>query len=221
MTGQEAFAPLPKGPHHLSRAEVVASQRARLLDATLHAVGTSGYAALSIATVTSAARVSRSAFYQQFRDKEDAFLQAYERFAGEFVARLEAVSSAAATPLEAVDSSSKLLLRWLSDRPIAARAWLLEIYAVGEAGLVRRSATMTQVERLFDLVARWIRKVDPELSPLLPFAGRAVVAASFELLTDAVRDPSPERVAAAARDINGVWVLGMTGTEYAARKQRG
>jgi AcrR family transcriptional regulator len=38
------------------------------------AVAAKGYAATTVADVLVRARVSRSAFYEQFRDKEDCFL---------------------------------------------------------------------------------------------------------------------------------------------------
>ncbi|MBO9523209.1 MAG: TetR/AcrR family transcriptional regulator [Nocardioidaceae bacterium] len=215
MTGQEVPSPhLPKGPHHLSRAEVAASQRTRLLEATLQVVGTQGYAALSISQITAAARVSRTAFYEQFTGKQDAFLQAYDSFAETFADQLMTVSSRASSPWEAIESSTQLLVGWLTERPAAARAWLLEVYAAGDAGLEHRAMTMRSVERAFDLAARWIRKVDPDLPPLPRFAARAVVAASFELLTDAVRDPSPRRIRETRRTINELWLLGITAPRY-------
>src|SRR3954454_2857364 len=69
---------LPRGPHRLTREAVMASQRGRMLDAMAQAVAEKGYAATTVADVIAGAGVSRKTFYEQFRDKEDCFLAAYD-----------------------------------------------------------------------------------------------------------------------------------------------
>jgi AcrR family transcriptional regulator len=72
----------PEGGWDGSRAAVWANQRARMLDAMARAVATKGYARVSVADVVQLAGVSRRTFYEQFRDKEDCFLVAYDRLRG-------------------------------------------------------------------------------------------------------------------------------------------
>ena len=69
---------LPRGPHQLAREEVLASQRARMLEAMAHAVAAKGYAATTVADVVGGAGVSRKTFYEHFQDKEDCFLAAFD-----------------------------------------------------------------------------------------------------------------------------------------------
>src|SRR2546423_5503381 len=69
---------LPSGRHGLTREEVMASQRARLVDAMVHVVADKGYAATTVADVVERAGVSRRTFYEQFADKEACFLAAYD-----------------------------------------------------------------------------------------------------------------------------------------------
>ena len=69
---------LPRGPHQLAREEVLASQRARMLEAMAHAVADKGYAATTVADVVGGAGVSRKTFYEHFQDKEDCFLEAFD-----------------------------------------------------------------------------------------------------------------------------------------------
>ena len=68
---------LPRGRAALPESEVSASQRGRILDAVTREVAERGYAATTVAHVTARARVSRSAFYEHFEDKADAFAQAH------------------------------------------------------------------------------------------------------------------------------------------------
>ena len=57
---------------------LVASPRGRILDAMTATVAERGYAATSIAEVIKRAHASRSTFYEQFADKEDCYLAAYQ-----------------------------------------------------------------------------------------------------------------------------------------------
>ena len=76
---------------------------------------------------------------------------------------------------------------WGRRRPLACRAFLVEIHAVGEPGLEHRDRAMQLAEKRFAAVAAWIRRVDPSLPPPPRLVGRAVVAASWELTAQAVR----------------------------------
>src|SRR6478609_3616571 len=69
---------LPRGRHRLSREEVSASQRQRMLEAMALAVHEKGYTGTAVADVVAGAGVSRETFYQHFADKEACFLAAYE-----------------------------------------------------------------------------------------------------------------------------------------------
>ncbi len=124
MTVQDQIAGrLPKGPHTLTREQVQASQRQRILDAVLDVVGERGYAAATVADVTTAAGVSRTTFYEQFRNKQDAFLTAYDEFGERFLADLAAVP-ATTTPAEVLAAAAERLVDWGRRRPLACRAFL-------------------------------------------------------------------------------------------------
>jgi AcrR family transcriptional regulator len=206
--------PLPKGPHRLSREEVQASQRERMLRAVLEAVGEHGYERATVAHVTSAAHVSRSAFYEQFADKRDAFLAAYEEFGRQFFGELVAVAARAATPVETIRTCGDLLVEWGRSRPIAARAFLLEVYAAGEEGLRRRDRIMRIGEGVFEQAAAWVRRLDPSLPDSPPLIGRAVIAASFELAAQGLRAGNRKQGLEAAKDaIEHIWLLALTGRE--------
>ena len=65
---------LPRGRHGIAPELVIDNQRRRLLTATAEAFVEEGYASLSVASVTSRARVSRRTFYQLYDDKLDCVL---------------------------------------------------------------------------------------------------------------------------------------------------
>lgn len=208
MTGADTLARLPKGPHDLSREQVEASQRQRILDASLDVVGERGYAAATVAHVTAAAGVSRTTFYEQFRNKQDAFLAAYDQFAERFLTDMAGVTGP--TPADVLAVAAERLVGWGSTRPHAARAFLLEIHAAGEEGLERRDRVMRLAEARFEGAAAALRALDPGLPEPPRLVGRGVVAASWELAAQGVRTPA-DTGADTREALTYIWLLGLTG----------
>ena len=204
----ETIDRLPRGPHSLSRKQVQASQRQRLLDAVLDVVGERGYAEATVADITTAAGVSRTTFYEQFRNKLDAFLTAYDEFGKTFLTDM--AGTPATTPLDTLTAAGERLVEWSRKRPNACRAFLLEIHAVGEEGLEHRDRMMNLAVERFERVAAWVRTVDPTLPPPPPLVGRAMVAASWELTSQAIRTPG-DTTRESREALAYIWLLGLTG----------
>jgi AcrR family transcriptional regulator len=199
---------LPRGPHGLTREQVQASQRQRLLDAALDVVGQHGYAAATVSDITTAAGVSRTTFYEQFSNKLDVFLTAYDEFGKAFLA--DVADTPATTPVDTLTAAGERLVDWGRRRPLACRAFLLEIHGVGEEGLEHRDQMMNLAVERFERVAAWVRTIDPTL-PLPPrLVGRAVIAASWELTAQAIRTPG-DTAADSREALAYVWLLGLTG----------
>jgi AcrR family transcriptional regulator len=72
----EGVRGLPRGRSRLPVQTVLAAQRDRLVRAMIAAVAAEGYAAVTVGEVVRRARVSRTAFYAHFSDKEDCFFAA-------------------------------------------------------------------------------------------------------------------------------------------------
>ncbi len=199
---------LPRGPHGLTREQVQASQRQRLLDAVLDVVGERGYAGATVADITTAAGVSRTTFYEQFRNKLDAFLAAYDEFGEAFLA--DVADTPAVAPVGTLTAAGERLVDWGRKRPFACRAFLLEIHAVGEEGLEHRDRIMDLAVERFERVAAWMRSIDPTLPTPPRLVGRAVIAASWELTSQAVRKPG-DTTTETREALAYIWLLGLTG----------
>jgi AcrR family transcriptional regulator len=78
----QAIAPiykrLPKGPHGITPRGVAHHQRIRMHGAMIEAIATRGYRNTSVKHVIGLAGVSRRAFYEQFSNKEDCFLETFD-----------------------------------------------------------------------------------------------------------------------------------------------
>ncbi|MFD0854025.1 TetR/AcrR family transcriptional regulator, partial [Actinomadura adrarensis] len=66
------------GRHGLPRDVVRDNQRRRIVAGVVHAVGELGYERTTVESVIARAQVSRRTFYEHFRNKEEAFLAAYD-----------------------------------------------------------------------------------------------------------------------------------------------
>jgi TetR/AcrR family transcriptional regulator len=88
----QAIAPLykrlPKGPHGITATEVVHHQRIRMHGAMIEAIAARSYQGTSVKHVIGLAAVSRRAFYEQFANKEDCFLETFDLIVGRGIKRI-------------------------------------------------------------------------------------------------------------------------------------
>ena len=141
---------LPRGRHGLSEAEVEASQRARILDAMKALAGERGYHEASIADVIKRAGVTRKAFYKLFEDKEQCFIQAYERdLARLLTLTLEAFETQDEWA-DRVRAALSALLHALARDPTAARLCFIEVMTAGPRAIAARNEAMRGFTIVFD-----------------------------------------------------------------------
>ena len=178
--------PLPRGRHKLSVDEVRASQRERLLRAMLELVGERGYAATTVPDVVAAARVSRNGFYALFEDKADCFLALCDEVANEILDELLALGDQESWRA-ALERGMEIYLRSWQDRPLFARAYLVELPSAGERAIEQRDRQFERFRALFDGMAAWARRDDPSLPQLNPLATRLLVGGITELVAEEVR----------------------------------
>src|SRR5689334_4382607 len=112
---------LPRGPHRLTRETVMESQRGRMLDAMAQAVAEKGYPATTVADVIARAGVSRKTFYEQFRDKEDCFLAAYDTGVDLLLGTLREAGADAPDLLTRARARTRAYLETLAEEPGFAR----------------------------------------------------------------------------------------------------
>ncbi len=164
---------------------LVASPRARMLDAMTAAVAEQGYAATSIAEVINHAHASRRTFYEQFTDKEDCYLAAYQLATDYVTGRLaEAVDGSPAELSERLARIYETYLRELAAYPLAARAFVVEIRAGGAPSQQHRRA-------VYDQFAELMRIPGGDDNPLLR---TALIAASDELIARDITDHGTEQL---------------------------
>ncbi|MFE9424762.1 TetR/AcrR family transcriptional regulator [Kitasatospora sp. NPDC006697] len=178
----EPVTTLPRGHHGLSRAEVCAAQRSRLLVGMVDAVAELGYPATTVAVVLKRARISRQTFYEHFENKEHCFLAAFDASADLFLTRMATALGPAEDPvLLRLDRVFGSWLESLAAAPGPGRAFLIEIYAAGYAAVSRR---LERQERFAQLVGEAVAHGGAWRGDLEPrFIGRALVGAASTMVT--------------------------------------
>ena len=171
---------LPKGRHRLSRGEVSASQRGRILAAVVDLVAQRGYADTSVAAVVERAGVSSKAFYEHFAGKEACFLAAYDAGAEVLRRELGAVLDAPAPPAERVGRAIDRYLDLVAAQPAFARTFLIEVYGAGPRALERRLAAQ---RRFADAIAATLGVAG---DPRARLACAALVGGVVALVTERV-----------------------------------
>jgi AcrR family transcriptional regulator len=189
---------LPRGRGSLPPAMVAGAQRQRLLRAMVSAAATLGYANVRIADVVSRARVSRQSFYDQFADKEACFLGAHGEGLGLIVERLTRWTDGAvnADPRSALRGAVAAYLELAADEPEFARCMLIELPAIGRAGLEARRDAHRQIAGLLRGWHQQAREACPDWPAVPDGRYAAAVGAVHDLLFDAVASGEAQRAPA-------------------------
>ncbi len=130
---------------------VTSSKRQRILEGMLEAVGSIGYDAASVRTVLGKTGLYRQAFYDNFADKDECYLEAFD-FG---VERLETLVVGAAVGEESWQGKLRAglgaLLDALDEEPDVGRALIVEVHAAGPEALAKRTEAMARITAFVDL----------------------------------------------------------------------
>jgi AcrR family transcriptional regulator len=194
---------LPRGRARMSAKAVGAAHRARLLRAVVGAVAERGYANVRIADIVDRARVSRQSFYSQFDSKEACFLAAHADGIAVILAEFGAQIALAEEPLAQLAGGIDAYFALADREPEFARCMLIELPAIGPAGLAARLDTHARVAALLAAWHAAARKAaaPTERWPAVPRSRyAAVVGAVHDLVFELVAEPDRPRERAPAQE---------------------
>lgn len=156
---------------------VTSEKRQAILEGMLEVVGSDGYDATSVRTVLAHTGLYRQAFYDNFPDKHECYLAAFDME----VERLEALLAEAAAGkeswLERLRAGLTALLDFFDEEPDVGRALVVEVHALGEPGLERRTEAM---QRAVEFVDRAREEASVESPP--PIAAEGIVAGMHAMI---------------------------------------
>lgn len=180
--------PLPRGRHGLARHQVEAIQRERLMVATTELLADRGYAGFGAPDVAREAKVSLAAFYDVFENKQSCVFAGYDRFIHVLLNKVISAQLDDLQPTEIVDVVLGTYLTTLQSDVVVARAYQVEIDALGFAARKRRRESL---ELFADHLRALIQRVGPALGipvdlPRTAYLG--VVYAARQIASDALDD---------------------------------
>jgi AcrR family transcriptional regulator len=170
---------LPSGRHGLPPQFVASNQRERIVIAVAQVCSTAGYAAMSVEDVVVASGVSRRTFYDNFQDKEDAFLAAYDEVTSRLLVRVKAAYDANDDIIDRAREGLRALLGFLAAEPAFADMCVVEALAAGPMVVEHRNANLRMLSDLIDETAA---AAMPDGTPPSPIIAQALVGGIFEVV---------------------------------------
>ena len=181
---------LPRGRSSLSPGQVAATQRERMLSAVTAEVARRGYAAVTVAHVVAAARVSRTSFYAQFTDKEDCLLAAAAEGRRQMFARMSAAvddEGDGTDALALLRAGLRAHLSYLRDDPEFARVFYVELPSVGHRGADGRAEARRKLAARTSVWHARARARHPDWPAVPEEIYRALTGGTEELIGEHVR----------------------------------
>jgi len=194
--------PLPRGRHGLTREQVQAGQRERLLIAVTELLAAHGYRGFGPGEIASRAGVSLAAFYDCFENKEACVFAGYDRFIEVLLTRMAALDETGKDRRTLANEIVDIYLGTLGSDLVVARAYQVEIDALGPPARERRRNAL-------NAFAAYFRELSDRASPdgrLLPWtAFVGVVYAARQLASDALDAETEPDLAALGEDLQ-IWI---------------
>jgi AcrR family transcriptional regulator len=213
-----ALTVLPRGRHAAPRRVVREAQRARMLEAMVQAVAEKGYARVAVADVIERAGVSRKTFYEQFANKEECFLAAYDAGVDALLVAIDdALDALAPDWLAGARRAVEVYLERMAANPAFARAFQIEALGAGPAALERRGAVQERFAAQLEAIHRRARTDIPEIPRVPPHTFRAAVGAVNELVTSHVLERGADTLPNLVDAILDVHLALLVGRELAQR----
>jgi AcrR family transcriptional regulator len=184
------------------RQRVWAGQRGRLAAAMIEAIAEDGYPATRVADVIARAGVSRKTFYEHFANKQECLLSTYDLVAAEALRRVESAYHEAEGWPGRVEAAIRALFEAAIENPGALRLSLLEVAAVGPAGIERRERTAARYESFI----REAFELAPGRGQLSPTALRAIVGGLSRVLYRRVLGSERDELLALVPEL-AVWAV--------------
>jgi AcrR family transcriptional regulator len=130
------------GRHGLQRSFVVRDQRERVLAAVADVFEERGYHAATIEDIIRRAGVSRRTFYDQFSDKNEVFLLAYDAVSAQCMSVTGAAYASSVEWPEQVRRGLRAFMLFLENDPAFTRMGFVDIAAAGPEGIARRNVVL-------------------------------------------------------------------------------
>lgn len=188
-TPMRAPAPLGPGRPRISKEQVAANHRQRIMFATAKLAEKRGYTATTIGEISRLTGVDGRVFYAQFADKQDAFLAVHQLGFQEVMAVTAGAFFAGSSWPERSWEAGRAFTQFLELNPTIARVGFVEAYAVGLDAIQRVEDSRTA----FTIFLQEGYQHAPQHDPPSRLALEAIIATIFEIVYHQARaSPRPQ-----------------------------
>jgi len=132
------------------RVQLGELQRARILSAMFDVACERGAANVTVAHVVERSGVSRRTFYEQFSDREDCFMAAFEQALSYASERVLSAYESHGTWRERIRAALSALLIFLEEEPVIGRLLIVESLSGGPKTLARRGKVIARITSAID-----------------------------------------------------------------------
>jgi AcrR family transcriptional regulator len=141
---------LPSGRHGLLRSFIAANQQERITDAVAQAAAEFGYTEMSVEAIVARAGVSRRTFYEHFKNKEDAFLAAYDAVVRQQARHIRRAYFDETTVQDRLRAGIRAYMEFTASKPEAARMSIVEVLAAGPRAMAKRNEAMQMFAEIIE-----------------------------------------------------------------------
>lgn len=188
-------------------------QRDRILTSAAEVIAKRGYNATTVDHLVSAAGIGVGTFYELFDNKEDCFLQAYERIVSQGREEVAAAVHPDRPWPERACAALRTLLEAIAARPLDARIALVEVQTAGPAAYGLHEATLAGVLPLL----RAGRESSPVATELPPTLETAIAAGVLWFLQQRLMLGETKEIATYLPELAGIVVEPYLGESEADR----
>ncbi len=186
----------------------------RILRGMLVSVGTHGYERTSVQDAITNAGLYRQAFYDNFEDKLDCYLQAIDAGSAWIELAMRQAAAGESTWRGRLRGALGGLLTYLDEQPEIGRALFVEVHAAGSAAVEKRTEAMKRAAAMMDLAREESEDTAPAIS------AEAVVAGILAVLHTRLAARQEEGFAELLPELMYLAVLPYFGAEVAAAEMR-
>jgi AcrR family transcriptional regulator len=195
------------------REQISELQRARILSAMFDVTAQRGAGSVTVAHVVERSGVSRRTFYENFTDREDCLLAAFEqalRLTGE---RVVPAYEAGKGWRERVRAGLVAFLSFCDEEPSVARLLVCESQASGAKVTERRAEILNRLTRIVDHGRK-----EGKAENLSPLAGEGSVGGVLAVIQARLAEAKPRPLLALTNELMSMIVLPYLGSTAARRE---
>jgi AcrR family transcriptional regulator len=205
-------AAIAPGRPKMNEQQIAENHRQRLMHAAAAVAAEQGYGASTVGQITRAAGVDGRAFYNQFNDKQEAFMAIHELGFQEVIAVTTGAFFTADTWPERTWEACLAFLQFLQENETIAHIGFVEAYAVGRSAAQR-------VEDSHVAFTVFLQEGAQHADPPPPTRGvqEAVITTIFELVHQQTRRPGKPRLGGFIGHVEWLILTPYLGAEEAGR----